>query len=1004
MIAGAGRRAKTVGRLERISSWSRLKEMLMSKGLSARGRSDSRVHGNHTFGDGLTFGMAVVAGLAATVGSASLAGAAEPGAARPDGIQAVAFPAGRPLDRVLNSLRMGPSSPSRDRGEDAYIEVAKGRPWGQTFRVSPDVVEVARIALWVAFWNASWDPDEKLVVTLWDSPERRVSYGRAGLPYDRRMYEGAIAMFPVGARVEGGREYYFELTVETEPLRPARVPREWLLAASRPAAGGGDGVIDGIGLADGDYAEGSAYEAGTLQTRDLWFEVHVRERADRDGLYQRAFARFDLERPELAALRAAVEAKDWDRAVNALVRHFEGRDDLIDPERRTPKLDPAFDTHEADLAAAGKVQVKDGTEVDLGSRWDHARLWPERGGVGLTRSGLRKPLATGYEHTGNAKYARAFNDMLMYFFLDRPSPVLAGVYPGDGEIPSSLPKGLAGGTMWSALSIGARMLHGFHWYTPFVDSPWFTEDARAAFIINLGQMAEVLERMRGGGNWATQMADALFKFGQKYPEFRRSKVWFEQGFSGLVANALSTVRPDGVLQEPTTNYHLLVLNRYSKAVERARELGLDIPEEMVELTEKMFAFVMDSTFPDGTMPAWGDSNHPVTTDLYERAAKLYPRADFAYFASGATRGTPPVHTSRAYPSGGFYYQRSGWDPKADVMGIRCGRFGSHGHFDALSLVLAVRGRTLLYDPGIHTYGTDQARELTATRSHSTVTVNGWDADSATCKQWVTTDGFDYFAGVNVGYRANREVVHARQIWFIKREGPWPGLWLVLDDVAGPTNASKDGEVTLRYRFAPVPVAVDETRQAAWTHDARPAVDGADGKEGVAAGHGQLLIQAAGDARTSMTLGEAIGVWGDLRETPVLSYTRTGPLPADFVTALRPFEGTGVPTVRLERLAVAGAPAARAVWYEEKDRALAVVSPTHSAEARPKPGAGGSATVRLPDGRNLQVDGAGVAVRFVRYDEVSWRAVGVHGVAVRKVSLGDERLVDRDAYGPVDVRR
>ncbi len=36
------------------------------------------------------------------------------------------------------------------------------------------------------------------------------------------------------------------------------------------------------------------------------------------------------------------------------------------------------------------------------------------------------------------------------------------------------------------------MAHGFAYYAWFVSSPNFTPDVRAAFIINLGEMADVL--------------------------------------------------------------------------------------------------------------------------------------------------------------------------------------------------------------------------------------------------------------------------------------------------------------------------------------------------------------------------------------------------------------------------------------------------------------------------------------------------------------------------------
>lgn len=71
---------------------------------------------------------------------------------------------------------------------------------------------------------------------------------------------------------------------------------------------GGDGRIEAVGVADADYADGAAYvNAKEDAASDLWFEVHERPRLD-----------------------DAVDARDWDAAVTALVRHFESREDLVD--------------------------------------------------------------------------------------------------------------------------------------------------------------------------------------------------------------------------------------------------------------------------------------------------------------------------------------------------------------------------------------------------------------------------------------------------------------------------------------------------------------------------------------------------------------------------------------------------------------------------------------------------------------------------------------------------
>lgn len=889
---------------------------------------------------------------------------------------------------MLNCQRMGAQTATRD--ESRLATVTSDAPIGQTFRVGPEVHEVARIAVYQQFWDESWQPDENLVLTLWDSPQRQVALGRDSIPYERRIWESALSMFTLEAPVEPDREYYFELTVELTPPRLAVTPREWQVARKRPGFAGGDGTINAIGIASDAYDAGVATLGGNKQEYDLLFQVHVRHRVDRDALYQEAFARFNLDYPPLASVRAAVLARDWDRAVLELVRHFESREDLLTPQTRTPGRSFTYDTREADLAAQHRVLLDDrSTSIDIGPNWNYFQNWPERGGVGLTRGGMRKPLGEAYLATGNPKYAYAFNDMVRRFYLDYPSPLRAGLYKEGEEIRSDLPPGLAGGSVWSALSIGARMLHGFHYYSIFSGSNAFTQDVRAMWIINLGEMADVLAQMKGYGNWATQMASALFQFGEKFPEYRRSRDWFKKGFDGLVVSALESVRPDGVLREPTSNYHNLVLNRYSGAMQHARRLKLEVPAKMASLVEKMMDFQMYSTLPDGTQPVWGDTFYPMRPELLERGAELFDRPDMLYVATGGAKGTRPAHTSYAFPDGGFYYMRSSWDRDAHYIGLRCGPYGSHGHSDSLSILASAYGTDILIDPGVLTYGSPEARELHATASHNTVTVDDRDAHPARPVAWVSRDTFDYFAGQGAGYRDLLTPV-TRRVWFLKPMGSTPAMWVVFDDVGAPRPASRPATQTasqpeipasarrlsLRYRFAQLPVQTDGQRDV-WS----------------AGPEGNLLIRLIDANPAKLTLRKAIADRKGMTEVPLAIYEKLG-LPGGFTTVMAPFKGPQPPRCDTTLLTARGlSDTGRAVWFERDEDAVVLVlngNGTRDDSA--------SVSVETPAGI-LNLRGAGCAVRFAKTAR-GHNPVSICGLWLREATLAGKPLVP--AREPADA--
>lgn len=888
------------------------------------------------------------------------------------------------LAHLMNPVRLGASSGARH--PDRHVAVSVESPVGQTFRTSATADCVVRIAFWQAFWHESWGPDEILVLTLWDSPYKRVALGRAAIPYSRRMWEGAVAMPVLEAPVEPDRGYYFEVSSDLDPLRPAETPRDWVLGRApgpggkRPGFAGGDGRIDGIGTARDDYPDGTAFIAGQPRPFDLWFEIHETHRADADSILAQAFSVLDLDYPPLSPLRDAVARRDWPLAVEALIRHFEAREDLL-PERRGVRIDPGADLTQADLACQHRVLLEDGTTVDLGPEWNHFALWPERGGVGLTRSGLRKWLAQGYAATGHPKYARAFSDMLWHVFRYCPSPLLAGVYRADEVIPAAPPAGIAGGSMWSALSLGARLAHGFYYYAAFMDSPDFPVELRAAFILNLGQMADVLERMQGGGNWETQMAESLFDVGLAYPEFRNAKERVRQGLEIAVRNALETVRPDGVLREPTTNYHMLVMNRFSSIIERVRGLGLPLPQEMVQLVERMFDYIMYATMPDGTLPAWGDSGNPSTPDLLERGARLFQREDFRYVwgmrkraepgtggkpasAEGQPEGTPPAKTSVAFPDGGYYFMRTGWGCDDHYLALHCGPYGSHGHNDTLAIVAAAYGRTVLFDPGICTYGTPEASELKATISHNTVTVDRCDALPGVADNWVAAERFDYFAGHNEGYRGLEGVIHHRRIWFLKPAAGLDAVWLILDDVTG----AGDHTCQLWYRFAPARVNLDASGVRLWT----------------AEGGGNLLLHILGEPQPVATLGAGLGVWDGLREVPVACVESRG-LPAWFATVAVPFRRPPPPQWSVHVLDDAATAGWHGIWAHDGRQACLWLVPAAGSDA----GAGPVGAV-LPDGTDVSFAGDALAVRF-RLQDGRWTPALVHAVKPLSLRIGPKSV-------------
>ncbi|KPJ62795.1 hypothetical protein AMK68_04495 [candidate division KD3-62 bacterium DG_56] len=131
----------------------------------------------------------------------------------------------------------------------------------------------------------------------------------------------------------------------------------------------------------------------------------------------------------------------------------------------------------------------------------------------------------------------------------------------------------------------------------------------------------------------------------------------------------------------------------------------------------------------------------------------------------------------AFPDGGYFVMRYRWRGPTAV--VHNGYSGSHGHKDANSIVIGIFDNQVVTDPGIWVYGTPESAELTATRSHPTMTVDGRDTKNGDYQnRWTSLSQFDYLDAINGGFEGS-DVIHRRRVVFIK-----PDTWVICDQVKG----------------------------------------------------------------------------------------------------------------------------------------------------------------------------------------------------------------------------
>jgi glycosyltransferase involved in cell wall biosynthesis len=391
------------------------------------------------------------------------------------------------------------------------------------------------------------------------------------------------------------------------------------------------------------------------------------------------------------------------------------------------------------------------------------------------------------------------------------------------------------GMNWaSSLEVAFRSISWLWALYFFKDSAAFPEQLFAEvwkfLYLNARHLETYLSTYFSPNTHLTGEALGLFYLGTVLPEFKESARWRNTGQQILLEQLNRQVQADGVYFEQSTYYHryttdfylhlfiLLLANKEPAAPELTHKLCL------------LLDHLMYITRPDGTTPLVGDDDGGRLLDLDRRRANdfraalstgaaLFERSDYKFVAGSAVEetlwllgpaglarfdqvnATEPEKQSIAFATGGYYVLRDGWTPDSNCLIFDCGPHGAdncgHAHADALAFDLAVKGKTVLIDPGTYTYtGSRELRDwFRISSAHNALTVDresssvpdgpfSWKTICrAKCSSWITTPLFDYVEGSHDGYvRLRSGVHHTRSVLFLKG-----GYWVLRDQIDSPDD-------------------------------------------------------------------------------------------------------------------------------------------------------------------------------------------------------------------------
>lgn len=438
----------------------------------------------------------------------------------------------------------------------------------------------------------------------------------------------------------------------------------------------------------------------------------------------------------------------------------------------------------------------------------------------LCRMGFWNNLADAYRGTHDERYAQAWVPELLSFIAQCPPPA------AEDE---------SAGSAWRTIDSGIRMSHSWpNAFFSFLPSSQFTDQDVALYLDSTLEHARYMTKFHAQGNWLTLEMSGLYTIGAYFPEFKEAKAWRDDAGNTMYAQETAQFLPDGMQNELSTMYHYVALDSFVNIARIARNVGRinELPAGFVSGMEKAFDHNLYLMTPDRTVPEFNDSTSwtrsvvKACSDAFE----FFPdRTDFQWVATDGKEGKPPAQTSYAFPWGGFYVMRSGWDTEANYLVFRAGPLGAgHAHQDKLNVVLWAYGRYLLFNSGGAAYERSQWRDYSVnTFSKNTVLVDGKpqvrdpkNRDLTISKQpidarWESTPAYDFAAGTyDEGYGGlnARVATHVRRVLFVK-----PDLFIVADTLT--PNDAAEHTYQARWNLLSTTTTLDAQTHAVTTTDA-----------------------------------------------------------------------------------------------------------------------------------------------------------------------------------------
>lgn len=497
------------------------------------------------------------------------------------------------------------------------------------------------------------------------------------------------------------------------------------------------------------------------------------------------FERLDLDLPELAGVREAVEAGDIVAAEQAYLDFFRDRPFDHVSFRDFGDRNPDYHNRYADEAVALKI-------TEYGTfQFEDPIDWRQPGMVTVCRFPQLQHLIPAFYHTGDPQYAEAmlrdFRSYLDAWPMSDAKDISAQWLVNSRIDPEANP--------WSPVMVthrtlrwleALRYLRGYEG----LDAGLLV-DVVARMVEDIEWVLPQIETLRMDHNFAFAMIKYSLFTSQLLAEFDRSGEWNARSRELFGRWMDEYYYPDGGPRELTLAYGSSVVGQTNTVIASLRDS--EQAADLVETGHRATLHMVGLVRPDLLMPAYGDLESR-GNNLVRDAAEIYGMEWAQHIRTGGDEGAAPPFTS--FPPDdephwtGYFAMRSDWTPDARFLFVDGGIGGSsHRHADKLSIEVSAFGGNFIIDPGTATYhDTEDSRRYNLRHGflHNAITVDGVDqgylpphATEPLETIWRVEDGYDLFEASYDFSGDGVEVTHTRRIVFVR-----PHLWLLTDTLSG----------------------------------------------------------------------------------------------------------------------------------------------------------------------------------------------------------------------------